>query len=163
LRDSAISKSEESKAITKIISHVAKFEKPTKLEKSIVDFSFADGDQMKGYEKSLSWIPPVLQNQKLLNIALLYILRLVRSKAKGSKGLLGGNMHILVESMEKRHPGYERVILLNLEKSKDNESMTSLLETRHPLFCDISVGIALYEGKEIVDLILVAKGMVLED
>jgi len=72
-------------------------------------------------------------------------------------------MHILVESMEKRHPGYERVILLNLEKSKDNESMTSLLETRHPLFCDISVGIALYEGKEIVDLILVAKGMVLED
>jgi hypothetical protein len=163
LRDSNIAKSEEAKAVSQLISNITPFDKPFKSKKAIVDFSFVENLQEGYFELSLSWIPLILQNNKLLNIALLHILGVIRAKAKGVQGLLGGRMSTLLETMKKRHPGYVPVILLNMEPSELSESMLSLLNSHQPLLCDICVGIARFDMEDITDLILVGKGMMFED
>jgi len=162
LRDANISKSQEAKAISKkIISHVSPFDRREKTKKAIVNFSFVSEDWEKSFLKNLSWIPKVIQNERLLNIALLFVMHMMEAKSKGAKGWVGGHMSILLDALKRQHPSYSPLIQLNIELGDTRKSYSNLLKNHEPLMCVVGVAIAKYEGDDIVDIIHVAKGMIL--
>jgi hypothetical protein len=149
----------ELRALDTFIADVSPFDKKMKMERKEVGFRFIEEVTEKESNLRLKWIPKVIQNNRLINVGMMWIMGDLRRGSKGAGGFVGGNMNVLLTSSLREHPKYETVILMSLKQSPVNESMSYLLNTHQPIYKKLVVGIARFEGEDIVDLFMHVHGI----
>jgi hypothetical protein len=157
-----IARSSEMRSLDTVIAGVSPFDKYQKSERAVVEFELIDEGARNDLLTEFTWIPRVVQNSRLLNIGMLYLMSLLRQGCKGTEGFVGGNMNLLLNSLklhQKDSSKYEVVIILCLKQVPVKESFEKLMLDNDPILKNIAVGLARIDRDEVRDLVLIANGM----
>jgi hypothetical protein len=137
------------------------FPKHQKLERAVVQFEVSDERVRECLKDEYDWIPRSVQNTKLMNVAMSYLMSLLRQGCKGAGGYIGGNMHQLLSSLKvaRKNARFEIVVVMCLEQVSVEEGIERFLDDNQPILKNLAVGLAKIDGEKLEDLVLIAHGM----
>jgi hypothetical protein len=158
LRDKNIFQSMEIKASNQFVADISQFPKSPKKKKAILDISFKEEHDDTFMTRQFEWIPKLIQHNKMVNIGMIFIMDMMRARCKGKKGLLGGNMNVLIESAKRSRKTFEVIVFLSLKYMPVEESTLSYLENHEPVLKNLAVGLAEIVGDKIKNVIFLAHG-----